>query len=104
MSNRKITLIAIDNHGKPYPYETTGAELAAENASLRKELAACEDVYTLHTNKLRAKLAWFEDFATVASVVTERFMGASGSGSDVIGALDELVAWEREHPKPSEGT
>lgn len=49
---------------------------------------------------LKATLAWFEGWATIVSVVTARFMVARGSGSEVIDAVNDLIMWEHEHPRP----
>jgi hypothetical protein len=39
MSERKIILTAVDNHGKEYPYETTPQQLLEQIARLREENA-----------------------------------------------------------------
>lgn len=82
--------------------------LEAENAELRERDCRLstqveqlrEDSADERVEALKAKLARFEDFATVVSVVTARFMVAKGNGSDVIDAVNDLITWEREHPKP----
>lgn len=86
----------------------------AENAELRAKVNELSDISTEHARAfqekrkeaeaLKAKLAWFEEYATIVSVITARYIGfgtAPDAGiASITDAVSELVEWEAEHPKP----
>jgi predicted nuclease with TOPRIM domain len=48
----------------------------------------------------RARLAWFEERDTLRLDQVKAYYGANINETDVLQAIDELITWEREHPKP----
>jgi hypothetical protein len=53
---------------------------------------------------LKARLAWFEERDLLRLDQVKAYYGANIDETDVLEAIDQLITWEREHPKPPEGT
>jgi hypothetical protein len=89
--------------------EAENAELRARNEWLSRSAHAQEtdtrlDVLRNKNAALKARLAWFEERDLLRLDQVKAYYGANIDETDVLEAIDQLITWEREHPKPPEGT
>jgi chromosome segregation ATPase len=88
------------------PLKSKVAELEAENAELEarvETLLASETDLATANEALKARLAWFEKYRTMATVIIARY--ELGGRSNVEEAIEDLQSWEQGNPapKPEEG-